>query len=191
MNELSFTFSVNIYDYHRAVYFAFVNRSRSLLRIFALVGVIALFNWGAGALGLLPVFMLPAYIFLGYLVWVLVLLGIEEYRVLQYAKSPQSILDHPTTLRFVRDTLEVQTHTGDRATHRLGDLFCAFEISELFLIYLNGAQSLMLPHRVMTPQQRAAVREKLQDALHGRFSTRFGYTSVLPQKSPLRKNRFF
>lgn len=192
MNNLTFTYSPNIRDYHAAVYFATVTRHRMGFRILALSALVAAVSTGGGYLGLFPTFMLPAYIFLGYLVWALFICAQTEHSILKYAKSKDSILQKEITLSFMRDSVSINTpYNGKQDTVKLENLFFGFELSNMFLIYLDGAQSLMLPIRVMTPQQRANLRELLQDHMHERFSTRFGYASKASKLKMPAKRRFF
>ncbi|MFV0496796.1 MAG: YcxB family protein [Candidatus Fimivivens sp.] len=176
MKDLILTYALSIVHYRSAVYFAAVTRHRIGFRIFALSAIVAAICTGGAYLGFMPVFMLPAYIFLGYLVWAIILCAQIEYGILKYSKDQENMLSKDITLTFARGTLKIDTpHNGKTATVKLSDIFLAFELSNMFLIYLDGAQSIMLPHRAVTPQQRAEVRELLQDTLHDRFSTRFGY----------------
>ena len=57
----------------------------------------------------------------------------------------------------------------------------------MFLFYLDGAQSIILPHHATTADERAQVRSILRDNLHDRFYTKNSYNSMLPKRSPLRK----
>ncbi len=176
MNDLVLTFAPSIANYRSAVYFAAVTRHRIGFRIFAISAIVAAICTAGAYLGLMPVFMLPAYLFLGYLIWAIVLCAQIEYGILKYAKNEESMLHKEMTLTFARGSLKIDTpHNGKSSTVRLSDLFLGFELSNMFLLYLDGAQSIMLPHRAMSPEQRAQLRELLQDNLHDRFSTRFGY----------------
>lgn len=186
MNDLVFTYAPSIANYRAAVYFAAVTRHRIGFRIFALSAIVAAICTAGSYLGLIPVFMLPAYILLGYFIWAIVLCAQIEYGILKYTKNKDSMLHKEMTLTFARGSLKIDTpHNGKSATVKLSDLFLGFELSNMFLLYLDGAQSIMLPHRAMTPQQRAEVRELLQDHLHDRFSTRFGYGAAAVRLKPI------
>ena len=186
MNDLVFTYALSIANYRAAVYFASITRHRIGFRIFVVSAAVAAICMAGTYMGLMPVFMLPAYIFLGYLVWAIILCAQIEYGILKYSKHQESMLHKEMTLTFARGGLKIDTpHNGKSSTIKLSDLFLAFELSNMFLIYLDGAQSIMLPHRAMTPQQRAEVREILQDNLHDRFSTRFGYGATAAKLKPL------
>lgn len=186
MNDLVFTYAPSIANYRSAVYFAAVTRHRIGFRIFALSAIVAAIYTAGTYLGLLPAFMLPAYIFLGYLVWAIILCAQIEYSILKYSKNKDGMLSKEITLSFMRGNLKIDTpHNGKSSTVKLADLFLGFELSNMFLLYLDGAQSIMLPHRAMNPQQRAEVRELLQDNLHDRFSTRFGYGATVAKLKPL------
>lgn len=182
MNNLVFTYCPNISDYHIAVYFAAITRHRTGFRIFVLSAVVAAICTAGAYMGVIPPFMLPAYIFLGYLVWTIIICAQTEYSILKYAKTDESMLQKEITLTFIRDTLKINTpHNGKSSTIKLESIFLGFELSNMFLLYLDGTQSIMLPHRAMTPEQRAEVRSILKDNMHERLSTRFGYGAKAPK----------
>ena len=74
--------------------------------------------------------------------------------------------------------------------HQIANLFFVFELSNLFMIYLDSANTILLPVRVMNGEQRAALREKFRDSLHDRFQTRFGQMKA-PKIRPLTGGRRF
>lgn len=190
MNDLVLSYAPTLSNYRSAVYFAAASRHRVGLRIFVVTAAVAALCTAGAYLQLMPPFMLPAYAFLGYLIWAIVLCAQIEYGVLKYTKNKEGMLNKKIVLTFARGSLKIDTpHDGKSATTKLSDLFYAFELSNMFLIYFDAAQSVMLPHRAMTPQQRAQVRELLQDNLHDRFSTRFGYGAAAAKLKPLTKKK--
>lgn len=189
MNPLTFEYKINVREYHTAVYFGLTTRYRNMLRIFLVVAAVALLCALGASFGLIPPIMFPAYVFLGYLVWLLFLLARTEHGILKVTKSAQSPLGKTLRLSFGRDNLKVETpQTSDKAVHQLSNLFLVFELSNLFMIYLDPVNTILLPHRTMSPEQRAAVREKFQDNLHDRFQTRFGRMKT-PKIQPLTGGR--
>lgn len=193
MNPLTFEYKINIREFHTAVYFGLVTRYRNMIRIFVVVAAVALLCTVGSLFGIIPSIMFPAYVFLGYLVWLLFLLAQTEHGVLKTTKSAENPLDRTIRLSFGRDTLKVETpHNGEKAVHQLPNLCLVFELSNLFMIYLDPANTILLPMRVMDAQQRAALREKFQDNLHDRFQTRFGQMKA-PKIQPLTggRKRFF
>lgn len=193
MNPLVFEYKVDLREYHTAVYFGLTNRYRTLLLIFLAVAAVALLCAAGAALGLFPFFTLPSYLFLGYLVWLLILLGRTEHGILKLTKSPQNPLIKTMRMTFARDTLRIETPAdGGKATHQLSQLFLVFELSNLFMIYLDPANVLLLPVRAMSGEQRAALRDLFREALHDRFQSRYGRTKA-PKIQSLtgRRGRFF
>ena len=101
------------------------------------------------------------------------------------------MLNKQINLEFVRGNLKIETpHNGKSSSVKLENLFYAFELSNMFLLYIDGAQSIMLPIRAMTPQQRADLRELLKDQMHDRFSTRFGYAATAARLKPKKRGLF-
>ena len=140
---------------------------------------------------MIPVIRFPSYIFLGYLIWLLILLAQVEHGVLKMTKLPENPLNRTLRLTFGRDQFKVETPSNtDKAVHQIANLFFVFELSNLFMIYLDPANTILLPVRVMNGEQRAALREKFRDSLHDRFQTRFGQMKA-PKIRPLTGGRRF
>ena len=191
MNPTTFEYQINMREYHTAVYFGFVNRYRTMLQIFLVVAAVALLCTAGGFFGGIPVIRFPSYIFLGYLIWLLILLAQVEHGVLKMTKLPENPLNRTLRLTFGRDQFKVETPSNtDKAVHQIANLFFVFELSNLFMIYLDPANTILLPVRVMNGEQRAALREKFRDSLHDRFQTRFGQMKA-PKIRPLTGGRRF
>ncbi len=193
MNPLSFEYKISVREYHSALYFGLATRYRNMLRIFIVVSAVALICYLGGLFGIIPVIAFPSYIFLGYLVWLSFSLARIEHGVLKMLKNPQNPLRTTIRLEVVRDQLKVETpHNHEKASHQLSQLFLVFELSNLFLIYLDPINTIILPHRTMDAAQRSALRERFQAQLHDRFQSRFGYLKA-PKLRPLtgQKKKFF
>lgn len=188
MNELSITFAPTMRDYHIAVYYAAVHRYKIGFRLLVVSGLTAAACWISAYLGLMPHTRFMGYIFLAFLVWALLILAQLENGILKYSKSADAIIGKEMTLTFSRGRIKISTpFNGKSSIVDLNSLFCGFEISSMFLIYLDAAQSIILPHHATTAEQRSQVRSILRDSLHDRFYTKHSYNSMLPKRSPLRK----
>lgn len=188
MNELSITFAPTMRDYHIAVYYAAVHRYKLGFRLLVVSGFTAIACWISAYMGLMPHSRFMGYIFLGFLMWAIIICAQLENGILKYSKSGDAIIGKEMTLTFTRDKLKISTpYNGKSSVVKLDSLFCGFEISYMFLIYLDGAQSIILPHHATTADERAQVRSILRDNLHDRFYTKNSYNSMLPKRSPLRK----
>lgn len=188
MNEITVTFIPTMRDYHLAVYYAAVNRHKLGFRLFVVSGLTFAACQLSAYFGLMPQASFVGYIFMGFLVWAILVLAQLESGILKYAKSGDALIGHEMTLSFTREKLKISTpYNGKSDVVRLDSLFCAIEISSMFLIYLDGAQSIMLPHHATTAEQHSQIRSILRDNLHDRLYTRNDYNSMLPKRSPLRK----
>ena len=188
MNEIKATFTPDVKDYRAAVFFAaFIRYSKHIL-LFLIVTLTAVACWLSALVGLMPPFMLPAYIAMGYLVWLTFIAARLEHGILSYTKAPDTILYKEMSVTFAKGNMIVSTpYNGKKSTIPLDKLFYGAELKNLFIIYLDSQQSILLPCRALTPPQRSEVRSLLMNALKDSFSTRYGYNGMLPRRSPLRK----
>lgn len=188
MNDLSITFTPTLRDYHIAVYYAAVHRYRNGFRLLVVSGLTAAACTFSAYLGLMPHTRFMGYIFLAFLVWGILILAQLESGILKYAKDPAAVIGKEMTLTFTFDKMKISTpYNGQKSVVSLDSLFCGFEISSMFLIYLDAAQSVMLPLHALSAEQRSQVRSILQNCLHDRFYTKHSYNSFLPKRSPLRR----
>ena len=113
-----------------------------------------------------------------YLVWMLLLLGREEQRVLRYLKSDESLLGTEYVLRFDAGKLSVEVPEKKlRNTVALAKLASAIEISSVFMLCLSADQLYLVPTAAMTDEQRTALRGLLSSRLGERF-----YSSILARE---------
>ena len=188
MNEIKATYSISNRDYHMAVYYAATIRHRLAIRLFAIVGLVALSFWIGSMLGYLPAFMIPAYLFLGYLVWFLFTIAAIEHGILKYTKSSDNSLFKEMTVTFAKGMMKIDTpYNKKSASVPLSNLACAFELNDIFLIYFDAAQLVILPTRALSGTDRAELRSLLLNTLKDRFTTRFGYDSMMNKRSLFRK----
>ena len=128
--------------------------------------------------GTFPLSYLPIYIAAAYLVWMLLLLGREEQRVLRYLKSDESLLGTEYVLRFDAGKLSVEVPEKKlRNTVALAKLASAIEISSVFMLCLTADQLYLVPTAAMTDEQRTALRGLLSSRLGERF-----YSSILARE---------
>lgn len=195
MHTMKFEYAVTLSDYRMALYFGSTIRYRRSLQIFLIAGaVVALYSAG-GLLGIWPMSLLPAYVFLGYAVWLLFLITRLQHGVLKYVKSPDSLIGKPVTVTVDHASMKVETpgQGGQPDVHRLDKLFMVFEISRMFLIYVNPEQSVLLPFRAMSSSERVELRDRFREAIGSdRLQTRYGFIAA-PKMQPLdgRRKRFF
>ena len=99
--------------------------------------------------GTFPLSYLPIYIAAAYLVWMLLLLGREEQRVLRYLKSDESLLGTEYVLRFDAGKLSVEVPEKKlRNTVALAKLASAIEISSVFMLCLTADQLYLVSSRL-------------------------------------------
>lgn len=164
--------------FRQASIYMMLQRNRNTFRVGMIVVLAVAFYTLLASQGVFPLDYLPIYIAAAYLIWMLVLLGREEQRVLRYLKSDSSLLGYEYVLRFDGSRLAVEipekkVHTSV-ATAKLAS---AIEISSVFMLYVSADQLYLVPSDAMTDTQRGALRALLGEKLGERF-----YSTVLARE---------
>ena len=164
--------------FRQASLYAMFLRNRNTFRVGIAVVLAVAFYTVLAVQGTFPLSYLPIYIAAAYLVWMLLLLGREEQRVLRYLKSDESLLGTEYVLRFDAGKLSVEIPEKKlRNTVALAKLASAIEISSVFMLCLSADQLYLVPTAAMTDEQRTALRGLLSSRLGERF-----YSSILARE---------
>jgi hypothetical protein len=193
MRTLKFEYAISLSDYHMALYFGASIRYRRPLQIFLIVTALTAVYSAGGLLGVWPMSMLPAYVFLGYAVSILIFIARLQHGVLKYVKDPKSLIQKRISVTVDRTDMKVEIpDSGESSVYPLHRLFMVFEISRMFLIYLNAEQSVLLPFHAMSASDRLELRDRFRAAIGERLQTRFGFIAA-PKMQPLdgSRRRFF
>ena len=178
MEAQEIRYRINKKVFRQASLYAMFLRNRNTFRVgIAVVLAVAFYTLFAKQ-GLFPLSYLPVYIAAAYLIWMLILLGREEQRVLRYLKSDESLLGTEYVLRFDAGKLSVDVPA--KKLHNavpFAKLASAIEISSVFMLYLSADQLYLVPTAAMTDEQRTALR----GLLSGRLGERF-YSSILARE---------
>jgi len=181
MEAQEIRYRVNKKVFRQASLYAMFLRNRNTFRVGIAIVLAVAFYTVLAVQGTFPLSYLPIYIAAAYLVWMLLLLGREEQRVLRYLKSDESLLGTEYVLRFDAGKLSVEIPEKKlRNTVALAKLASAIEISSVFMLCLSADQLYLVPTAAMTDEQRTALRGLLSSRLGERF-----YSSILARE----KNR--
>ncbi len=170
METQEIRYRVNKKVFRQASLYAMFLRNRGTFRVGVIVVLATAFYTVLAVQGTFPLSYLPVYVAAAYLVWMLLLLGREEQRVLRYLKSDESLLWTEYVLRFDAGKLSVEI--PEKKIHNtvaLAKLASAIEISSVFMLYLSAEQLYLVPTDAMTAEQRAALRGLLSSRLGERF----------------------
>ena len=169
MEAQEIRYRVNKKVFRQASLYAMFLRNRNTFRVGIAVVLAVAFYTVLAVQGTFP---------LSYLVWMLLLLGREEQRVLRYLKSDESLLGTEYVLRFDAGKLSVEVPEKKlRNTVALAKLASAIEISSVFMLCLTADQLYLVPTAAMTDEQRTALRGLLSSRLGERF-----YSSILARE---------
>ena len=116
MEAQEIRYRVNKKVFRQASLYAMFLRNRNTFRVGIAVVLAVAFYTVLAVQGTFPLSYLPIYIAAAYLVWMLLLLGREEQRVLRYLKSDESLLGTEYVLRFDAGKLSVEIPGRSSAT---------------------------------------------------------------------------
>lgn len=171
MNSLNFSYTVTPADFREAKYYGlFVNR-RTPFRAAALV-LIVFFVYCvlcvSKVLTFVPAGTIPALMALAYILFGLA--GTER-EILSYTKSEESLLGVRYQAFFDRQhfTLEIP-EKNVKAQGRIRQLYCAYELYRIFLLYTDARQVFIVPTKGLSQEENRFLRTVLRENLDKRFS---------------------
>lgn len=174
MQAIDVSYTITVSDFRRATYYGlFLRHRRPLLIMFIVLGAAVLYGIG-GALGLGSVNYLVFFLALAYLIWGLLLFAGAEKSIRQYLASPGATLgcEYLVSINSHHIRIRVPSHNGD-VSFQIKKLACVYELSSLYLFYVNTQEVYLLPKRALTEEQTAALRQELRSVIGERFSSRF------------------
>ena len=157
MQTIHVNYSITVSDFRKATYYGLFLRHRRALQImFLVLGVSILYAIG-GALGLGTVNYLVFFLALAYLIWGIFLFAGAEKGIRQYLASPPNTLgcDYDVTIDAHRIRICIPSHKGD-SSFLITKLACVYELSSMYLLYVNTQEVYLLPKRDSRAGQRAA-----------------------------------
>lgn len=174
MEKIRAEYEITVGDFRQATYYGLFLRLRRPLQIMFVVLVVGVLYALGGWMGLGKVNYLVLFLAAAYLIWGLLLFAKTERGILKYIRSPESFVGcrYIVTLESHRLRIQIPERKAD-VTRQMNQLACVFELSHLFLIYVDGQQVYLLPHRCMTEAQRLALRRNFRERLGERFDSRF------------------
>lgn len=174
MEKFSVEYQVTLADFRKATYYGVVLRNRKAMRImFAVLFVGVLYAIG-GAIGFGKVNPLVLFLAMGYLLWGLWLFSSTEKAIRGYLKMPNTLIGCKYQVEFSAQTVTIAVPERDiHFSVPIKKLACAFELSSMFLLYTSMRDVYILPMRVLTQEQRLALRTELRSRLQNNFGSRF------------------
>jgi len=174
MERIRAEFEVTVSDFRKASYYGMFTQYRKPLRIMFVVLGVAIIYGIAGYLGMGKVNFWVFFLAAAYLIWGLLMFARTEKIILQYVKRPDSFVGCRYIVMI--DTHKISFEIPERKSQfstQMNKLTCAFELNDLFLIYVSTQQAYILPCRAMTEQQRKDFRGMLRERLGDNFGSRF------------------
>ena len=174
MERIRAEFEVTVIDFRKASYYGMFLQYRKPLRIMFVVLGVAIIYGVAGYLGMGKINYLVLFLGAAYLIWGLLMFARTERQILRYVKMPGSFVGcrYVVTIDTHKITFEIPERKINSST-QLSKLACAFELNDLFLIYVSMQQTFILPCRALTGTQRQEFRRTLRERLGDNFGSRF------------------
>ncbi len=166
-------YDLRLGTYRQAHYYSLVQR----YRLAFLITVPAVFLGIAFLLmqltGLLN-FAFPIYIGAACLVWFLFIAARVEKNIRLYLKSPDCLLGRHFKVRFSPDQVKIIVEEKKiYVTHPLSRLAAVFELSNFYMLYVDGEQTYLVSKENLSPEQQALLRSRFAEVLDERFVSRF------------------
>ena len=167
-------FTMTLTDFRQATYYGLVLRyRRPILFMVGVVGFALLYGILCAA-GFFVPNMIVFFIAAAYVIWGLMMLANAERGIQAYMKSPESVLGCRFVVEIEKYSILIQIPERKvKAPFPLKKIFCVFEISSEFLIYVNAEQVYLLPKRTLSADEVKAIRDHFRKNLGERFSSRF------------------
>ena len=80
--------------------------------------------------------------------------------------------DYDVTIDAHRIRICIPSHKGD-SSFLITKLACVYELSSMYLLYVNTQEVYLLPKRALTAEQVSELRALLRETIGKRFGTRF------------------
>lgn len=178
MSAVQVEYEIGVPDFRKASYYGLFVRQRTALRIFFVVMIVSALYAVGGALGLGKINPLVFFLAAAYLVWALLLFAGTEKQIRAYLRREDHLLGENMRMQLDGKGMRMEIPSRGIAFTRAWDrLACAFELSDLFLLYLSTQDVYILPKRALRPEEVEALRQTLRRRMGDRFGTRF-----LPKK---------
>jgi len=174
MEKQEVRYRVTLSAYHQAAIYGLVMRNAKVFRLALLLlgGVVMYSVWtfySGYELSFLPIYMVT-----GYMIYIFILLGREEHKILRYSKSKESMIGMEYVLRFDSHTLGVEVvKTKERVQAAIKKFPAAVETGAFFLLYLDQVTCFIVPTPQLSDEQRALLRTALAENLGERFISRY------------------
>ena len=167
-------YELNLSDYRKAAYYGLAQRYRTGFRM--MIVLLTAFVIYLLTVLILRTEIMPIVFFVvgAYVIWALVLMAGTETRIRRYMKDPETVLGKHTVMTIDRNMVEVEI--PDRKIHNkvpVSKLAYAFELTDLFMIYLNTQDTYILPKRAIKEEEVVTVRNLFLKTIPEHFISRF------------------
>ena len=166
-------FDLRLGLYRQAHYYSLVQRYRLAFLITVpavLFGIACLIMQVTGVLS----FPFPIYIGAACLVWLMLVASRVEKNIRLYLKSPDCLLGRHFKVIFRPDEVKIIVEEKKiYVTHPLSRLAAVFELSSLYMLYLDGQQTYLVSKENLSREQQLLLRDQFAAVLNERFISRF------------------
>ena len=159
--------------YRQAMYYSLVQRYRLAFLISVpavFIGLACLLMKLTGVLD----FSFPIYIGAACLVWFILVAARIEKNIRLYLRSPDCLLGRHFKVRFQPDQVRISIEEKKiHVTHSLDKMAAVFELSGLYMLYVDGEQTYLVSKENLNAEEQALLRSRFAEVLGERFVSRF------------------
>lgn len=174
MNFVDITYQVSLSDFRKATYYCLFLRHRRSFIIILIAVAITLMYLIANMMRIAQINYVVYFIGAIHMMWGASLLIGAEKSIRRYGKSSGHFLG--TSFHVQMDEKNILIRVPERGVnvkYRIHQLYCVFELSALFMIYVSPAEVYLIPKKELSNEVRMRLRTSFREIPGNRFRSRF------------------
>lgn len=173
MNFIDVTYQVSLSDFRKAMYYGLFLRNRRPFIIILIAVAITLLYLIAHMMHIAQMNYIVYFIGAIHMIWGISLLVGAEKSIRRYLKSPDHFLGALFHVQMDEQNILIRVPERNvNVKYRINELYCVFELSALFMIYISPAEVYLLPKKALNEELRVRLRANFKERLGNQFQSR-------------------